>query len=250
MELVNNGGFEAAGPGWNLTVSEHEPVYETEIVFGDGGQALRLGNVDQENTAGISAADQIVFLPEDVASIVLSFRYYPVIDGEPDPGDLQYVDIYNAMTGQFAGRALGVQQNDARWLAATYDLTSLAGQPVRIVFAVNNDDAGGRTAMFVDNVSILACTAAGGAVPSAAETRAPASPTNAATVTSAEAPSDSELTPVLHTSLAGRETGSAPVGARKWLGWLFTGAVMLGVLGMIGFGVLVIRNTFQPPNGS
>ncbi len=248
VELVNNGSFEATGPGWNLTGSQHAPAYEADIVFGESSQSLRLGNIDQENSAGVSAADQTVFLPEDAASIVLSFRYYPVIDGEPGPGDLQFVDIYNAMTGQFAGRALGVQQNDARWLAATYDLTSLAGQPVRIVFAVNNDDAGGRTAMYVDNVSILACPAAGGAIPSANETSTPASPT--VTVTPANAPLDSDLTPALYTSLTGRETDAAPAGAQKWLGWLFTGAVMLGVLGMIGFGVLVIRNTFQPPNGS
>ena len=102
VQLVRNGSFEEGDVYWNLIEGASPPVITSDVAFGEGGQSLRLGIVDGENVASISAADQLVELPADAYSIVLSVRYRPIIDGEPGPGDLQYIDIYNAMTGQFA----------------------------------------------------------------------------------------------------------------------------------------------------
>jgi hypothetical protein len=119
--------------------------------------AIRLGLVDQIDVAGISAAEQLVELPKDHNKITLFFRYYPQIEGSPSRGDFQYVDIYHGESGQFVGRALGVQRDDRTWLEREYDLSALAGETVRLYFMVSNDGVGGSIAMYIDDVSILAC---------------------------------------------------------------------------------------------
>jgi hypothetical protein len=43
------------------------------------------------------------------------------------------------------------------WIDRTYDLSAFAGEPVRIFFMVSNDGVGGNIAMYVDDVSVLAC---------------------------------------------------------------------------------------------
>ncbi len=207
IELVNNGDFEAAGPGWNLLAGADPPVYVTDNTFNHSGQAMQLGILgDMRNQKSISAVDQTIYLPAAAPSIVLSFRYYPIYDVPPGPGDLQYVDIYNALTGQFANRVLGVQQNDRTWLAKTFDLTALAGQPIRLFFAVNNDGVAGRTAMILDSVSIQACNITA--------TVTPVPPTATAANTPVNDPSGLAATPTGDLgaalpggSLAGRQLG-------------------------------------------
>ncbi len=231
VELVRNGSFEEGDVYWNLIEGARPPVITDEVAFPYGGHSLRLGIVDGENVASISAADQLVELPDDAYSIVLSLRYYPIADGEPGPGDLQYIDIYNALTGQFAGRVLSGQRNDAVWLAANYDLSLLAGQPIRVVFAVNNDGVAGTSSMYVDDVSILACDlppTPGGPGPEPDQ---------------GDEGVGAEATATLQTVLAS-QNGTAPLsGSRSWLSTMFTGAVMLGILTIIGFAALVIMNS-------
>jgi hypothetical protein len=121
---------------------------------------LRLGLTGGVNVEGISATQQIVHLPKESNQITLSFRYFPLYEQPPSQGDFQYVDIYHAESGQFVGRALGVQRDDRIWIEREYDLSSLAGEPIRLYFMVSNDGTGGAIAMYVDDVSILACRVA------------------------------------------------------------------------------------------
>ncbi len=264
VELVNNGGFEAEGLGWNLIGADPQPFYTTTLHFDGGARALRLGLIDETNAQHLSAIDQFIALPDDVSNIMLSFRYVPLSEADPGPGDFQYVDIYHAATGQFAGRALGIQQgsetgagpgseqSDVQWLAQTYDLTALAGQPIRLVFAVNNDGVGGRSAMVVDNVSILACNLSGDLTESAAGTAGTPGAKAGATLEPTDSPPLAEAgAKALRSALAGRETTEAPESqSRLWLGRLFTAAVMLGILGIIGFAAFVIAGAFKPPSGA
>lgn len=173
VELVNNGDFERDA-GWTMLQSPAAPLYTGEQTFNGSSQAMRLGIMEGDNLASISAIDQIVSLPADASSIVLSFRYMPLYGDSPGPGDLQYVDIYNVLTGQFAGRALGTQANDRTWLTADYDLTMQAGQTIRLVAAVNNDGVEGRSAMYVEQFSIRACNFGDLVNPGAAPTTDPA----------------------------------------------------------------------------
>ena len=160
VDLVTNGGFEAIGPGWNAVASNRPAEYSNAQTFDGSGLSMQLGIVNLPNAVSESGVDQVITLPIDASSIVLSFHYYPLYDPNPGEGDEQFVDIYNAFTNQFVGRALGVLRNDRSWVLRQYDLTAQAGQQVRLHFAVKNDGAGGRTAMYLDNVSILACNVA------------------------------------------------------------------------------------------
>jgi hypothetical protein len=234
VELVNNGNFEAAGAGWELTTDAAAPAYTTAITFNRSRQALRLGLTAEEaggNIASISLARQAITLPDDATSIVLSFRYFPIYEAPPGPGDLQYVDLYNTATGQYAGRALGVQRDDRAWLTTDFDLTAHAGQTLHLVFAVNNDGVEGRSAMVVDNVSVMACTFRNLVSPGflTTPTQIPASSNFAATPRSAAAlelpartaPADGDANP------------------RAWMARLGVVGMLVGVLGLIGFVALV-----------
>jgi len=176
-ELITNGGFETVGESW-VIASSVRPAEYTNMVVHQGQRAMRLGVVDLPNIESESAVAQTVTLPDNASSIVLSFHHYPLYDDTPGPGDLQFVDLFNAFSNQFVGRALSEQSNARQWLFKQYDLTVLAGQQVRLVLAVNNDGIEGRTAMYVDDVSILACGAT--VTPTELPT---ATPTTAATAT-------------------------------------------------------------------
>ena len=235
IELVTNGNFETGDTAWTLTTGAGAPVFATEQTFNASRQALRLGITQGTNAASISAADQELALPPNASSIVLSFRYYPLFDEEPGPGDLQYVDLYNAVTGQFAGRALGAQLNDRAWLTLDYDLTALAGQRVSLVFAVNNDGVSGRSAMYVDNVSVKACSFVELTTPRPEGTRPTATPDLARSDRTPGGPLDAP-TDVALTSTEPAAAMVAPV----WLTRVGAVGVLAGVLGAIGFVALVI----------
>ena len=155
VEFVVNGDFEERGIGWTFPSGNAD--YTKEITYGDSGQAIRIGSLDDPNVADISIAEQLINLPDNYERIVLEFYYYPMADPDPGPGDLQYVDIHNYYTEQFEERILGVKRNDAQWLQQQSDISYLSGQRIRLRFAVNNDGVAGRSAMNVDGVSIKAC---------------------------------------------------------------------------------------------
>ncbi|MCC6455447.1 MAG: lamin tail domain-containing protein [Caldilineaceae bacterium] len=164
-ELIKNGGFEALGMGWSHEGSRILPEYsipaDTTDIALQANMAIRLGLVGDHATnggvSGISAAQQLVQLPADAKRIGLSFRYFTLYETPPSTGDFQYVDIYHGSTGQFLGRVLGIQQNERTWLTRSYDLSALAGEEIRLFFMVSNDGVGGNIAMYVDDVSVLAC---------------------------------------------------------------------------------------------
>jgi hypothetical protein len=191
---------------------------------------MRLGLLGGDNLASISAVDQVIVLPAEASSIVLSFRYFPIYEPPPGPGDLQYVDIYNMLTGQFAGRALGTQSNERAWLTADYDLTMQAGQTIRLVLAVNNDGVEGRSAMYVDNVSIIACNFGDLAAPGAAPTVDPALGVSNRNV--------SNQAPIL---LAGREAEESS----GWLARLSAMGVLASVAGVIASAVMVVVGSLR-----
>jgi len=160
IELISNGSFEARGMGWSQQGSMILPEYSappaaTSAVQND--HAIRLGLVDKSAVSGISATQQVIRLPKESSKITLGFRYYPLYNAPVSPGDFQYVDIYEGDSGQFLGRALGVQENKQTWIERHYDLSPLAGKAVRIFFIVSNDGVGGNIAMYVDDVSVLSC---------------------------------------------------------------------------------------------
>ncbi len=155
-ELVVNGGFETEG-GWELFGVEVPPAYTTARAFA-GSRSMRLGITDGPNAAAVNGVRQTLFLPNTAASIVLGFRYLPVHESVPGvDDDLQYVDIYDANTNQKIARPWAGLVNESGWIFFQFDLSGLKGQLIRLEFGVVNDGGGGRTALFLDDVSVLAC---------------------------------------------------------------------------------------------
>lgn len=155
VELVINGDFETESDGWIFPLTS--AGYTEDITYGDSKRAIRIGSLGSPDVADIGIAEQLIDLPKGYERIILEFRYYPITDPDPGPGDLQYVDIYNYYTEQFEDRVLSVQRSDKRWLQQQSDLSDLSGQRIRLRFAVNNDGVAGRSAMYIDNVSVKAC---------------------------------------------------------------------------------------------
>lgn len=188
-ELVNNGSFNSVDASWSILASARPASYVTGITHTVGGYAMQLGIVDLPNATSISAVEQTINLPAGAGSIVLSFWYYTSYDASPGAGDLQYVDIYNSFNNQLIARVISEQSNRRQWVMEDFDLTPFASQQIRLVFVVNNDGLNGRTAMYVDDVSILACNSTITPTPTftstapPTDTGTPAPPTGTATFT-------------------------------------------------------------------
>lgn len=165
-ELLINGGFEVKDLVWQTFGAESPPAYTTSPVFA-GEQAMRLGIVEGPNLAIINGVRQTVTLPNSAASLVVGFHFRPIHESLPGD-DLQYLEIYDANSGVRLYQLHTALNNSATWIFLQYDLTSLKGKTIRIDAGVRNDGGGGRTAMIIDDVSLLSCDA--GAVPTASPT--------------------------------------------------------------------------------
>jgi len=148
---VINGGFEDE-TGW-FRGGVALPVYVSEPVH-NGLRAMLLGRTGLPALAGDSAIWQEVPLPLDAQQITLSFWYYPL---SPDAAgaDRQEVWLYDAWRRPLAvlwrGRA-----NDGTWRSNAFDLTTYRGQNLYLYFNVYNDGQGEPSAMYLDDISLLA----------------------------------------------------------------------------------------------
>jgi len=182
-ELLTNGGFEVNNSAWQTFGAESPPAYTTSPVFA-GEQAMRLGIVEGANLAIINGVRQSAFLPNSASSLVLGFHYRPIHESLPGD-DLQYLDIYDANSGIKLYQLYAGLSNSASWIFLQYDLTSLKGKTIRVEVGVRNDGGGGRTALIIDDISLLSCDA--GALPSATPTGLSVLPTPSATPTATNA---------------------------------------------------------------
>lgn len=167
IELVENGSFDPHGDGWSQVGSSILPTYVAlnEIPMAhlvatldrQDGYAIRLGVTDAITVSGLSATQQVIQLPKSSDRITLRFRYLPLYAESLSVGDLQYVDIYHGESGLLLARALDVQSNERMWTQYEFDLSRYAGELIRLFFLVSNDAVGGNIAMYIDDVSVLAC---------------------------------------------------------------------------------------------
>ncbi len=171
-QVIVNGDFEAGTDNWVLSGAARESTPGTPP-FG-GSWSLRLGGSTDSGHSGY----QTVSIPADAISANLSFDWYMTTDeGAYGHGR----DFFYAEVRDTGDNVLGVYdaRNDG-WLENTWqvgdniDLTSYAGQVVRIYFYASNS-LSYTTTFFVDNVSLNVCTEAGGSTPT---------PTTTATATS------------------------------------------------------------------
>ncbi|MBI3957971.1 MAG: hypothetical protein HY328_04100 [Chloroflexi bacterium] len=203
-ELLVNGGFEVKDLAWQTFGTESPPAYTTSPVF-SGEQAMRLGIVEGANLAIINGVRQTAFLPNSASSLVLGFHYRPIHESLPGD-DLQYLDIYDANSGVRLYQLHAALNNNANWIFLQYDLTPLKGKSIRIDVGVRNDGSGGRTAMIIDDLSLLSCDA--GAVPTATPTGLSmlATPTPTVTPTPTATNPFQTLTPTASTTATSTST--------------------------------------------
>ena len=154
-ELVINGGFEVTDLHWGLAGTTAPPSYSTARAYA-GERSLRLGIVDNANLDGSDSLYQDIALPDSAQHFTLSFHYWASHENAPG-SDMQLLNIYEATTGVRLAQPWSRLSNEQSWQFAQIDLTHLRGRTLRIEFGVHNDGSGGRTALYLDDVSLLAC---------------------------------------------------------------------------------------------
>jgi len=192
-ELVRNGGFELDTSDWTFPITEHQGSRSKTDPYVESYSA-RLGIVPPDPYKwSHSTVYQRVAIPADALSVELSFWYKPFTEGtecsgteeiswegydpqrfiagmRPEPGvegigtwqvyDLQLMMILNSNYGilETVMGGEGCVSNSQTWTKVTHDLTSYRGQTIVLYFdAYNNGWGGGRTWMYVDEVSVQSC---------------------------------------------------------------------------------------------
>jgi hypothetical protein len=187
---VANSGFEYNG-SWNISNTPYPAVYSTAARH-SGVRSMRTGIPLNTYTNVYSYSDiwQTVYVPSGVGSARLKMWLYPrsqeaavsadepesetqeqmapnaPAEGKlwdeqalaPDAPDVQYVLILNPTNGAVR-RTLEwwTPRHAAGWLYREYDVSAFAGQYIRLQIGVLNDGIGGRSVMFVDDVSLEVC---------------------------------------------------------------------------------------------
>ncbi len=168
-ELIVNGGFENQ-TGWTEVSKTHAAIIATELPH-TGKRSAWLGGTDQETEHYIF---QEVRLPANASSVKLS--YYRLVHKETTglPGALaseaQFSVVFNTTDGDLVAEVekLSSRQGDDKWQQKQFDVSRLGGQSLHLSFAAENprDNV---SSMFVDDVSLIACTTGNGsAAPPAA----------------------------------------------------------------------------------
>ena len=176
-ELVVNGDFESAGAGWVSLPESYLFAYANEPVR-SGRQSLQLGFSTPLGLQGSIGVEQVVALPANAESIELTFSYYTLSHGEQSPEDQAIVTVDEASIEQPVTTLVLPLDTGGVWQEERADLTALAGKQIRLTMALYDDGGTGGHILYVDDLSIQACAAAGIAVPTPT-TLPPSTPTGA-----------------------------------------------------------------------
>jgi hypothetical protein len=155
---VNNPGFETGTfSSWTIQASNPTPTISSSIVH-SGTKSANVGSpIGVPEANGDSSFYQTVNVPANVDK--LSFWYYP---RSQDSITFNWQDAYITDTsGNILATIMHICSNSQTWTRVNYNMASYAGQTVRIMFLVHSDGFGDPTDMFVDDVTLIAPTAAG-----------------------------------------------------------------------------------------
>ncbi|MGQ9765720.1 MAG: hypothetical protein ACUVSS_00005, partial [Anaerolineae bacterium] len=170
VELTRNGGFESGFAPWRAGASSLPPQLVGDPVL-QGTYAMRLGSqTDNRNT--YSSIRQTITVPAGRPRVVISFWTYTWAESLTGSDQQQFVLL--GPGDQVWARPWSVLEDARAWEQHVFDVIGAAGLTFDLYFNVINDGAGGRTAMFVDEVYAWACTA--DAYPAPLISPAPAAP--------------------------------------------------------------------------
>lgn len=175
-DIVVDGGFEADS-GWEFPSTSWPAGYSDRVAY-DRLRSARIGVDNGLNSqTAYSSARQVVAIPADVLTATLRCAVYPLsgestlrspeqvfpngqADGiptsaQPAAGDAQYLMLLDPDSGAILDTLFWQLSNAQYWQHYEFDLASYAGRSVKLHFGVLNDAAGGRTGMYVDDVSVV-----------------------------------------------------------------------------------------------
>ena len=167
--LIIDGGFETGG-SWVLGPAPVPPQYVT-FTKHSGNQALMLGITSGANVESFSSARQTVTIPAAATQTTLSFWFYAMASA---PATTDYMEVVLLDTaGAILTKPWVSHNNSQLWNQMNFDLSPWRGQTVQVYFNVYNDGLGGTAAMFLDDVSLTACTGGVTLVPTGGITLVP-----------------------------------------------------------------------------
>ncbi len=182
QELVANGGFEAS-TGWTFGSTPRRAAYVTTPVH-SGVRAVRLGiPPGTANATAYSSAYQTVSIPAWASSVTLHYFQRP---GGGEAGDYREVLLLNTGYGLVATIERSSAVGSSQWQEKTFNLTSYRNRTLVLYFNVYNNGSGAITWNYLDDVSLLACTATPPPTATAVATAVPSptpTPTSASTAT-------------------------------------------------------------------
>lgn len=176
-EAVINGGFEVKDDSWLLPLTPRPADY-SDVTYNNGVWSMRTGINDpaMANEESFSSALQRVTIPAEATEATLAFYLNPQstestallipesIAAVLDPGaramaygDAQWVMLLNQKGEQLA-RLVSMRSDAQTWSPFEFDLLPYKGHTILLYFGSYNNGIDGRTAMFVDDVSLQVCT--------------------------------------------------------------------------------------------
>ncbi len=152
-EWLQNGDMEG-DTGWIFPVTAATGGYSTDVAYSPNRSA-RLGITTGAHVTAMSSMRQTVSLPSE-GHMVLSWHVYP-LSRPQDTADRQMAALFNADATAELRRLWSDVRADEAWLHCSYDIGGFRGQTITVYFGVRNDGLNGKTAMYVDDVSLQVC---------------------------------------------------------------------------------------------
>jgi Zn-dependent metalloprotease len=157
-ELIVNGGFENES-GWTQVSDSNSALIDPELPH-SGKNSAWLGGTDQEPLQYIF---QELRLPANASSVRLN--YFRYLHEETTgllgafAGEAQFSVVFANTDGDVVAEVetLSSAQGDDQWRQAQFDVSKLGGKNLRLAFTAENP-RGNVSSMFVDDVSLIACT--------------------------------------------------------------------------------------------
>jgi PKD repeat protein len=127
------------------------PAAYTEERASTGRRSMRLGIGSGANVFSYSSCQQTVAIPGGVTVAELGLRYFPLM-GWPDTDEI-YLCVL-APDSEAALQCWRWQEFEPSWQTVFYDLSSFAGQSVKLRVGVRNDGLGEAATVFIDDVEL------------------------------------------------------------------------------------------------
>ena len=248
--LIVDGGFETGG-AWVLGPAPVTPQYVTYTKH-SGNQSLALGITSGANVESFSSARQTVTIPATATQTMLSFWFYAMASS---PATTDYMEVVLLdPAGAILTKPWVSHNNSQLWNQLSFDLSPWRGQTVQLYFNVYNDGVGGTAAMFLDDVSLTACTGGVTLVPTGGVTLIP-SGTPSPTPTPSGTPAPVCVDAIVNGDFTGGLSSWQPVGDLAGIAAITNPvhstpyAVQLGSLTQNLNGLATIRQLVTIPTG-